>query len=184
MSVQQDFFLNTFSNKVSVFPWCNSQSGKGRNINHRDSAFLSLEGYDLTGCQLQNSESLNSTPHFLHLRYTKQSLSPPSLFCSMWAPHWTSSQKSALDSQLREKQSPSLVPRAPGLIQTSGLEEEEGNIDWRWWCTCGKSSTIQNAPDRKILCTMTMTCMCLFTRGKLADIHTRTQTHNTLPIQS
>lgn len=31
---------------------------------------------------------------------------PPSLLCSMWAPHWTSSQKSALNSQLREKQFP------------------------------------------------------------------------------
>lgn len=43
---------------------------------------------------------------------------PPSLFCSMWVPHWTSSQKSVLDSQLREKQSSSPVPGALGLIQT------------------------------------------------------------------
>lgn len=97
-------------------------------------------GDDLTGCHLQNSDSLNSAPHSLHLCYTKQSLSPPSLLCSMWAPHWTSSQKSALDSQLREKQSSSSPP-SPELcgsfrLLTPGLEERERNIDWRRQRTC------------------------------------------------
>lgn len=135
MSAHHGVFLNMFSNKNSVIPRCNRQSGEGRNINHPGSAFPSLVRYDLTGCQLQNSESLNSAPRSFHLRYTKQSLSPPSLFSSTWAPHWTSSHKSEPNSQLREKTTIfSLIPGAPGLIQTPGFEEQEGNIDRRCWC--------------------------------------------------
>lgn len=107
MSAHHGVFLNMFSNKNSVIPRCNRQSGEGRNINHPGSAFPSLVRYDLTGCQLQNSESLNSAPRSFHLRYTKQSLSPPSLFSSTWAPHWTSSHKSEPNSQLREKKTQS-----------------------------------------------------------------------------
>lgn len=135
MSAHHGVFLNMFSNKNSVIPRCNRQSGEGRNINHPGSAFPSLVRYDLTACQLQNSESLNSTPRSFHLRYTKQSLSPPSLFSSTWAPHWTSSHKSEPNSQLREKNTiVSLIPGAPGLLQTPGFEEQEGNIDQRCWC--------------------------------------------------
>lgn len=79
--------------------------------------------------KLQNSESHNSTPSSLLLFYTKQSLSPPSLFCSVWAPYWTSSQKSALDSQLWEKQSPFPVPElwVSFRLVTPGLEGRERN---------------------------------------------------------
>lgn len=65
------------SYKIPIFPWCTTQSGEGRNINHHKSAFPSLVGYNLTNCQLWNSESLCRTPHSLHLCYTKQSLSRP-----------------------------------------------------------------------------------------------------------
>lgn len=149
MSAHHGVFLNMFSNKNSVIPRCNRQSGEGRNINHPGSAFPSLVRYDLTGCQLQNSESLNSAPRSFHLRYTKQSLSPPSLFSSTWAPHWTSSHKSEPNSQLREKKHNLLpYPWSTRPHSDSWLWGTGGKY-WPEMLMCGQSSAIQNVADRE-----------------------------------
>lgn len=92
-------------------------------------------------------------------------------------------RESALHSQLREKQSSSSRPRSSGSHSDSwlrALEEQERNIDWRWWCREKRRDT-ECAWQNKKLSTMTMTYMWLYTGGKLADIHTHT--HHTAHYQ-
>lgn len=53
-------------------------------------SIITVQGDRVTSCQLRNGES--SPPP----RFTKQSLSPSSQFCCVWAPHWTASPEPQL----------------------------------------------------------------------------------------
>lgn len=142
--------------KVSIFPWCNSQSAEGRKINHCSWVFVIGGGSIWQVARLQNSDSLNSARHSLRLRYTKQSLSPTSLLCSMWAAHWTSSQKPALNTPAEGKAIFSPPPWTSGThsqLPIPGIEEKKywlemmmhtqeklHNTHKKWhWHTCGRT---------------------------------------------
>lgn len=104
----------------------------GRNIYHPSWVFSPLAG-GLTWrlASFQSSDSLKRAfPRSLHLRYAKQSLSSPqSLFRSMWAPQWTSSEKSALQLPTQGK---AICPLpSPEHCCSFKQEEQEGSIDWR-----------------------------------------------------
>lgn len=123
------------------------------------------------GCQLPNSDSLNSAPHSLHLFYIKQSLSPPSLLCCMWAPHTEHHHRS-------QRSTPS--PRKSNLLPLS-LERHgsfrpdswlRGTGEKNWLETMmytQENCTMRNMPGKKQF--FTMTYMCLYTRSSTHTTH-------------
>lgn len=106
------------------------------------------------------STSATSNNHYL----------PPSLLCSMWAPHAEHHHRSQRSTPSSGKSN--LLPPSPersgSFRPNSWFEERQWDIDWGRWCTRRKT-----APCARKTQFFKMTYMRLYTQ----------HSHNTLPIQ-
>lgn len=64
--------------------------------------------------------------------------------------HHLRNQSSTASSGVQHSPSPPSPEHCASFrLLTPGLEEQQGNIDWRWWCSHCESSAIQTVPTRK-----------------------------------
>lgn len=146
----------------------------GRNIYHWSWVFSPLAGGTTWRlASFQSSSSLNCAfPPFSPppLRQTII-IFPQSLFRSVWAPQWTSSEKSALQLPTQGK---AICPLpSPEHCCSFKQEEQEGSIDWRQQLYMQeKASPCRTCQTNKQKASLiAMAYACRYARGRSADAH-------------